>query len=356
MGDHEVQQKPEKEPLLSYSKNHTSNPNKKMNDLQRRRRPPHGDVSSENGINKEEENLIQQTLQLSNLDSEFKSKKLVLLLILTAYLGLGTLSFFLIRNQIMGIQTNGFLDALYFCVVTMTTVGYGDLVPNSKLAKLLASVYVFTGMALVGMIMSKAADYFLEKQEILLVRAIHMGEKVSPSELLEEVEAQKVKYKFLITLAVLLVLMMVGTVFLHLVENLELLDAFYCVCSTVTTLGYGDKSFSTSTGRGFAVFWILSSTICLAQFFYYLAELYTEGRQKSLVRTVLSRKLLRSDLEAADLDHDNVVSAAEFIVYKLKEMGRISQQDISIVDAFRKLDYDKSGTLTEADLGYSGSS
>ncbi|KAI9123977.1 hypothetical protein K1719_005277 [Acacia pycnantha] len=354
MGDpHEIQQKPEQEPLL---RTNTSYLNEKMNDLQRRRRLSRHDKglsSDNNDINNEEEqeNMIHQNPPpLSNLDPEqLKSMKLVLCL--TAYLGLGTLIFFLIRHQIKGIETNGFLDALYFCVVTMTTVGYGDLVPNSKLAKLLACVYVFTGMALVGLIMSKAADYFLEKQEILFARAIHVGEKVSLSELLEEVEAHKVKYKFFTASAVLVVLMIVGTVFLCLVENLEIVDAFYCVCSTITTLGYGDKSFSTSIGRGFAVFWILSSTVCLAQFFYYLAELYTEGRQKSMVRTVLSRKLVRSDLEAADLDHDNVVSAAEFIVYKLKEMGRISQQDISIVmEAFRKLDFDKSGTLTEADL------
>lgn len=47
-------------------------------------------------------------------------------------------------------------------------------------------------------------------------------------------------------------------------------------------------------------------------------------------------------------------SAAEFVVYKLKEMGKISQEDISVVmEIFRKLDRDKSGTLTEADLRYS---
>ena len=312
MGDHhhEVQQEPEQEPLLlSLSRNnHFSNLNdQKMNDLQRRRGSRHGSTGSslENiNINKEEENLIHQITPLANIDDSdnfkskidysdnFKSKRLVLFF-LSAYLGLGTLAFYLIRHQIKGIETNGFLDALYFCVVTMTTVGYGDLVPNSKLAKLLACFYVFTGMALVGMIMGKAADYFLEKQEILFVKTIiHVGENMGPSELLEEVEAHKVKYKFYLASAVLIMLIIVGTVFLCLVENLEFVDAFYCVCSTITTLGYGDKSFSTSIGRGFAVLWILSSTICLAQFFYYLAELYTDGRHKSLINTILSRQLL----------------------------------------------------------------
>ena len=38
-------------------------------------------------------------------------------------------------------------------------------------------------------------------------------------------------------------------------------------------------------------------------------------------------------------------------------MGKINQEDILVVmDIFRKLDVDKSGTLTEADLKYSESS
>ncbi|KAM1562495.1 hypothetical protein PS1_005334 [Malus domestica] len=252
------------------------------------------------------------------------------LLLLIAYIGGGTFCFFLMRHQIKGKKTNAILDSMYLCIVTMSTVGYGDLVPDSMLAKLVACVYVFIGMALVGIILGKAADYLVEKQEILLVRAIHFREKFGPPELLKEVES---------------------TVFLCLVENLEVTDALYCVCSTITTLGYGDESFSTGAGRIFAVFWILSSTICLAQFFLYLAELYTERRQRSLVKWVLTRRLTPSDLEEADLDHDKVVSAAEFIVYKLKEMGKINQEDIALVmEAFNKLDIDHSGTLTASDL------
>ncbi|XP_062088500.1 two-pore potassium channel 1-like [Humulus lupulus] len=275
------------------------------------------------------------------------------------YLGGGTLCFFLIRDQIEGHKTNGFLDAMYFCVVTMTTVGYGDLVPSSILAKLLASIYVFIGLFLGGLIVGKVADYIVEKQEILLVRAIHVSEEIGPVELLKEMETNKVKYKFFTAMAQILVLIIVGTVFLHVVENLEFMDAFYCVCSTITTLGYGDESFSTEGGRVFGIFWILGSTICLAQFFVYLAELYTETRQKSLIKWVLNRKFTDADLEAADLDQDEVVSmfgiffssAAEFVLYKLKEMGKIGQEDISmLMETFEQLDIDQSGSLTPADL------
>lgn len=344
--------------LLSESRDH-SNLNDKS-DLQRRR--PRRGSASENENNLQEQNVVKNSLHPQHIDAkplaEFNFKPVFLWL--TAYLGVGTLCFLLTSNQITGIKTNGFLDAIYFCVVTMTTVGYGDLVPNSKLAKLLACVYVFTGMALVGIILSKAADYIVEKQEMFFVRTLWKGQKgenFGPEEISKELETNKAKYKFMLAASVFLTLIIVGTIFLYFVENLDFVDALYCVCSTVTTLGYGDKSFSTTIGRAFAVFWILSSTICLAQCFAYLAEFYTEERQKSLAKMVLSRKLSLFDLEAADLDGDHSVSAEEFVLYKLKELGKIRQEDISVVmDIFRKLDFDKSGTLTEADLRHSESS
>lgn len=197
---------------------------------------------------------------------------------------------------------------MYFCVVTMTTVGYVDLVPQTTFAKLLACVFVFMGMGLGGFALSKAADYIVEKEEIIFVRAIHIHEtNYGPNEILNEAETYRVKYKFYTVLILIVFLVIVGTVFLTVAENLSLFDAFYCVCATITTLGYGDKSFSSGGGRLFAVFWILTSTISLAQFFVYLVELWTETRQRWLLDWVLHRTQTIQDIEKADLDNDKSV-------------------------------------------------
>lgn len=276
---------------------------------------------------------------------------------LAIYLGVGAVCFYLVRDQIKGKKTDGILDAVYFCIVTMTTVGYGDLVPDSALAKLLACAFVFTGMALIGLTLSKAADYLVEKQEIFLVKSLREHQKVGPAEILKEVENNKVRYKCLVVFILLLVLIIAGTTFLATVEKLDIIDAFYCVCATITTLGYGDKSFSTEAGRAFAVIWILASTISLGQFFLYVVELNTESRQRALVNWVLTRRVTNVDLEAADLDDDGVVGVAEFVLYKLKEMGKISEEDISLVmEEFEDLDVDQSGTLSPSDIAVAQSS
>ncbi|KAK4771116.1 hypothetical protein SAY87_031648 [Trapa incisa] len=202
---------------------------------------------------------------------------------------------------IKGRKTMSLLDAVYFCVVTMTTVGYGDLVPATILTKLLACAFVFSGMALIGLIISKAADYLFEKQEVPLLKALHLNKKLSPSEI--ETEIHQARYK----------------------------------CNTVL--------------------FILALLIVSGTFFFYVAEMNTEKRQQSLAKWVLRRRMTNMDLEAADLGEDGVVRAAEFIIYKLKEMGKITQEDIALVlNEFDELDVDRSGTLSVSDLTLAQSS
>jgi voltage-gated potassium channel len=42
----------------------------------------------------------------------------------------------------------GFIDALYFSVVTLTTVGYGDFAPKTDAGKLFTVVYVLVGIGI----------------------------------------------------------------------------------------------------------------------------------------------------------------------------------------------------------------
>lgn len=40
------------------------------------------------------------------------------------------------ENSFHGIETLTYLDAVYFSIVTQTTLGYGDIVPRDPMAKL----------------------------------------------------------------------------------------------------------------------------------------------------------------------------------------------------------------------------
>ena len=42
------------------------------------------------------------------------------------------------------------LDALYFTIITLTTVGYGDLAPKTDAGKIFTIVYIFVGLSLIS--------------------------------------------------------------------------------------------------------------------------------------------------------------------------------------------------------------
>ncbi|CAA2982073.1 two-pore potassium channel 1-like [Olea europaea subsp. europaea] len=124
-------------------------------------------------------------------------------------------------------RTNGILDSVSFCIVTITTVGYEDLVPSSVSTKLLSCVFAISGVALVGVIVSKAVDHLIEKQQKMLIDALDMrelGRTKTPGAIESDNVRTKrtidsVQYRSFVTRVLLVVLVIIGTAFLGLLRN-----------------------------------------------------------------------------------------------------------------------------------------
>lgn len=333
------------EPLLSklYGRRQQHPERSEENDRCKRKiRHYHSAPEIDNTSPKEKPNGFKFNFERN--DSQSLLLKPVLVFI--SYLGVGLSIFFLMEEQLEGERTLSFIDALYFCIVTLTTVGYGDLTPDGNTAKLFTCAFVFVGFSLVGLLLGSAANFLFDKQERMLIKALSGNENN-----VDLSQDQTQFWKVTVAGVVVLFLFTIGVIVLITVEEMSFIEAFYCVCVTVTTLGYGDKSFNTAIGRSFAAVWILVSTISVAQFFLYIAELRTESRRHSLVHWVLTRKTTPSDLQAADIDNDGVVSAAEFVLYKLHEIGTIQEEEVAqILKEFDRLDVDNSGKLSLRDL------
>lgn len=72
----------------------------------------------------------------------FEDKEFQSLFFMTAVL--------LITGSVFYVNVEGWsvLDALYFSVATLTTVGYGDFVPRTDLGKIFTIVYIMGGIGL----------------------------------------------------------------------------------------------------------------------------------------------------------------------------------------------------------------
>ena len=62
----------------------------------------------------------------------------------------------------------GWIDSMYFCITTLTTVGYGDLYPHTDIGKIFTSIYLLMGIGiLLGYIKVIADIVFKDKAGIL---------------------------------------------------------------------------------------------------------------------------------------------------------------------------------------------
>ncbi len=64
---------------------------------------------------------------------------------LTGAIAYGTLGSYVLRDQYTEVQTP--IDAFYYTIVTMSTVGYGDLTPTTELARVFALSFIVVGTA-----------------------------------------------------------------------------------------------------------------------------------------------------------------------------------------------------------------
>ncbi len=62
------------------------------------------------------------------------------------------------------------VDSIYFIVVTLTTVGYGDLAPTTVASKIFTTIYIVLGVGVLLAFVAKVATNALEGREQLRSR------------------------------------------------------------------------------------------------------------------------------------------------------------------------------------------
>jgi voltage-gated potassium channel len=80
-----------------------------------------------------------------------------LLAAVTVLLGLGTLFYWQVEGWTV-------LDALYFTVVSLTTVGYGDLHPETSVGKVFTMIYLLVGIGLLLAFVDQVAQRSLRRR------------------------------------------------------------------------------------------------------------------------------------------------------------------------------------------------
>ncbi|KAK8642014.1 hypothetical protein V6N13_011377 [Hibiscus sabdariffa] len=296
---------------------------------------------------------IHPSIPKPQFSSQSVVKQAFVLLLL--YLSLGVVIYWFNRPNFVGHETHPVVDGLYFCIVTMCTIGYGDIIPNSMATKLFSILFVLVGFGFIDILLSGMVSYVLDLQENYLLRTVqHEGRKKDPARsYIVDVKKgrMRIRMKVGLALGVVVLCIGIGVGVMHFVENLGWVDSFYLSVMSVTTVGYGDRAFKTLSGRLFAAIWLLVSTLAVARAFLYLAEARVDKRHRRMAKWVLGHDMTVSEFLAADIDNNGFVSKSEFVVYKLKEMEKVPEKDImQICETFDRLDVGNCGKITLADL------
>lgn len=75
----------------------------------------------------------------------------------------GTLIMYNLESGAENSKMTTILDALWWCVATVTTVGYGDVMPVTNLGKIVALVYMFFGISLIATLLAVISNTFYKK-------------------------------------------------------------------------------------------------------------------------------------------------------------------------------------------------
>jgi len=77
---------------------------------------------------------------------------------------IGTMLMYNLESGAKNTKMKTILDALWWCVATVTTVGYGDVVPVTNLGRIVAIVYMFYGITVIAILLAVITNTFYKKR------------------------------------------------------------------------------------------------------------------------------------------------------------------------------------------------
>lgn len=253
------------------------------------------------------------------------------------------------------------LDALYFAVVTATTVGYGDLAPVQPVSKLFVAAYAIVSVALIAGLLQALVERVADAQrgmaEGAVTRFLAAGdgkeERVVEGDLVYRARLQErwARSRLRATIMMFAAACLSGALLYGKFLRITFVDLVYFLCVSMTTVGLGDIHPVSNLGKAYALVWLVFTSLGFAAVLNQYAELKVKLREREL-----AEKLLRDDIGdrmfgEIDGDGSNALSEAEFLGYMMCKLGKASPEDIrGIISRFRELDKDGSGVITKDEI------
>lgn len=100
----------------------------------------------------------------------------------------------LVGSSILSVvEEKSFSESLWWALVTVTTVGYGDIIPTSIFGKWLAVLLMLVGIGTIGMLTSALTNFFVKDNPDEQIKFDKLQDELSSQRMLLERQSEKIE-------------------------------------------------------------------------------------------------------------------------------------------------------------------
>ncbi len=100
----------------------------------------------------------------------------------------------LVGSSILSVvEEKSFSESLWWALVTVTTVGYGDIIPTSIFGKWLAVLLMLVGIGTIGMLTSALTNFFVKENPDEQIKLDKLQDELSSQRMLLERQSEKIE-------------------------------------------------------------------------------------------------------------------------------------------------------------------
>ncbi|KAL7490660.1 hypothetical protein ACHAWT_000214 [Skeletonema menzelii] len=320
------------------------------------------------------------------------------------------LTLFLLAIGVVGfsllVEEWSILDSLYFTIIMLTTIGYGDMSPSTPVGKIFTSLFALGGIVVLGLALgvvgsqlveaeiraaetvkektSKSIEHAFTRKNIMLSSEStsssssdapesvthHNGEDSEFLEAIRLVQQSEASYARKIEFcakdigkkcwsAIFMSRMYLsgvvpifsGALIIAYFEGWAWYDAIYYSIVTATTIGLGDLTPTSELTKACAVIYIPFAVAAMGYILGQCASFLVELRREKQEKMLWKCNIKLEDIQALDEDHDGGVNEIQYIKFMLVAMKKV---DANLFDElheqFRQLDLTNDGRVTKKDL------